>query len=217
MVKLLKHNMMSLLQVHGVNSYDRVNKTFQEPGTDDTPFAADSLRDVYGAQIYELIMTINENLHATSNGDMTHVKLIMLIVVFDPSNPNLSESERSRVSELLDKYVGLLHAYMNDKFGTERTQYLFKEILFEVNRIGDLAAWFERTVAENSNYDYIRPLMKEVFSFSSTCGSTANSYQNSAENTPPSSINSNASSVMSTQHHSVHSQQHNLSETYNNQ
>ena len=48
MVKLLKHNMMSLLQIHGVNSYNLDTNTFQEPNTDDTPFSASSLETVYG-------------------------------------------------------------------------------------------------------------------------------------------------------------------------
>jgi hypothetical protein len=181
MVKLLKHNMMSLLQIHGVNSYNKSDNTFKEPNTDDTPFSANSLEIVYGPEIYKLIMSITLNLYSYCQKDMIHIKILMLIVLFDPSNENLDENEKLLVARLLNKYISLLYSYMNEKIGNEKASYLFKSVLFEVNRCKDLALWFERAVIEKSNYDYIRPLMKEVFSF--------------PNDTPPSSISTNVSSI----------------------
>jgi hypothetical protein len=167
MVKLLKHNMMSLLQIHGVNSYNIKENTFQEPNTDDTPFSANSLEIVYGPEIYKLIMSITTNLYNFSQNDMTHIKILMLIVLFDPSNENLSKCENHDVKKLMYKYISLLYSFMKENFGKEKSAFLLKAFLFEVNRINDLACWFEKAVIEKSNYDFIRPLMKEVFSIPS--------------------------------------------------
>ena len=83
-------------------------------------------------------------------------------MLFDPSNVQLEEAEKIQVSELLNKYMSLLYVFMRERMGVENAAYVFKAMLFECNRINDLAVWFEKAVHEQSNYDYIRPLMKEV-------------------------------------------------------
>ena len=54
MLKLLKQSMMNLLQIHGVNSFNRKENTFKQPDTDDVPFTAESLKTTYGEEMYKV-------------------------------------------------------------------------------------------------------------------------------------------------------------------
>lgn len=181
MVKLLKQSMMSILQIHGVNSYNKLDDTFKEPDTDDSPFAAQSLEAVYGTEVYKITIGITQNLYELCSADMTYIKMLMLITVFDPINPNLTEEEKNYITKIQNKFVSLFYAYMCENYGVEKAGLVFKGIMFEVGKIGDLAKFFEKAVVEKANYEYVRPLMKEVFSFPN-------------DNTPPSSNNSSANS-----------------------
>ncbi len=166
MLKLLKQNMMSLLQIHGVNSYDRTQNTFKQPDTDDVPFTAESLKTTYGDEIYQITMSITNNLHDLCNGNMTFIKIAMLVVLFDPQNEWLDASEKIFIEELQNKYVTLLYSYMCNNFGTSHAEFTFKGLIFELNKINDLSKLFERAVVEKSNFEEVRPLMQEVFCLS---------------------------------------------------
>lgn len=160
----------------GVNSYNREEDTFKEPDSDDTPFAASSLESIYGPDIYKLTIGITKNLFGLCDGDTTYIKVLLLIVLFDPMNDQLTDTERDQIIKLQNKYVTLFHAYMCENFGKEKGSITFKSIIYEMNKVNDLAAWFEKVVAEKSNYEYVRPLMKEVFSLpgaTNTMGATA--------------------------------------------
>lgn len=78
-------------------------------------------------------------------------------------NDQLTDTERGQIVKLQNKYVTLFHAYICENFGREKGSITFKSIIYEMNKVNDLAAWFEKVVAEKSNYEYVRPLMKEVF------------------------------------------------------
>nr|ASL70576.1 nuclear receptor [Brachionus plicatilis] len=182
MVKLLKQNMMTIIQIHGINSYNKQENSFKEPDTDDTPFAADSLKSVYGDEVYHKIITITVNLHDLCQGDLVYIKLLMLIILFDPINDTLNASERVMIKSLQEKYMNLTFASLCDRLAcAAKANLVLKSMLFEVNKISDLARWFERTVVERSDSEFVRPLMKEIFSFPS-------------DHTPPSSINSSSAS-----------------------
>jgi len=190
MVVLLKFNMMSLLQIHGINSYNKEENTFKEPDTDDTPFSAQSIESVYGTSVYDLSISITRNLFDLCAGEMTHIKILMLIVLFDPYNDKLSESEKATVAKLQNKYVTLLHAYLCEIMGSPRAEHTFKAILIEISKINDLGKWFEKTVAEKSSCDFVRPLMKEVFGIATPANSAASTPIASSQ---PSSIGSSCS------------------------
>lgn len=197
MLKILKQNMMSLLQIHGVNSYNRKENTFKQPDTDDVPFTAESLKTTYGEEIYQITMSITNNLYDLCNGNMTFIKIIMLVVLFDPQNEWLNASEKILIEELQNKYVTLLYSYMCDNFGTSNAEFTFKGLIFELNKINDLSKLFERAVVEKSNYEEVRPLMQEVFCLSYS-------------NTPPpsntvSSYSSKSNSIYSNNSSSVNS------------
>jgi len=196
MVKLLKRNMMNLIQIHGVNSYNRKEDIFKEPDSDDAPFSASSLESIYGPDIYKLTIGITQNLYDLCDGDMTYIKILLLIVIFDPMNDTLSDEERLQIVRLQNKYVTLLHAFLCDSFGKDKGAITFKSLLYEMNKVNDLAQWFERVVAEKSNYEYVRPLMKEVFSLPTQSASGMNTASASTPeaSTPPASV-SMASSV----------------------
>nr|ASL70498.1 nuclear receptor [Brachionus rotundiformis] len=182
MVKLLKQNMMTIIQIHGINSYNKEQNSFKEPETDDIPFSADSLKSVYGDEVYQKIINITINLHDLCQGDMVYIKLLMLIILFDPINDTLNTDERVMIKNLQDKYMNLTFASLCERMGCmNKANLVLKGMLFEVSKINDLAKWFERTVVEKSDSEFVRPLMKEVFSFPS-------------DHTPPSSINSSSAS-----------------------
>jgi hypothetical protein len=181
MVKLLKQNMMSMLQIHGVNSYNKEENTFKEPTTDDTPFSASSLVQVYGEEIYNFSISITKNLYDLCNNDMNYIKILMLILIFDPLNENLTNDEKKIVSNLQNKYVTLMYAYMRENLGSPKAELTFKGIIYEINKVNILANWFEKTVVEKSNYEYVRPLMKEIFSFPSGSTPTASSASSPAD------------------------------------
>nr|ASL70609.1 nuclear receptor [Brachionus koreanus] len=182
MVKLLKQNMMTIIQIHGINSYNKQENSFKEPDTDDTAFSADSLKSVYGDDVYLKIITITINLHDLCQGDLIYIKLLMLIVLFDPINDTLNADERVLIKNYQEKYMNLAFASLSDRLGCgNKANLVLKGMLFEVSKINDLAKWFERTVVEKSDSEFVRPLMKEVFSFPS-------------DHTPPSSINSSSAS-----------------------
>jgi len=194
MVVLLKFNMMGLLQIHGINSYNKEENTFKEPDTDDTPFSAQSIESVYGTSVYELSISITRNLFDLCAGDMTHIKILMLIVLFDPYNDKLSDSEKTTVAKLQNKYVSLLHAYLCDLMGSPQAEQTFKAILIEISKINDLGKWFEKTVAEKSSCDFVRPLMKEVFGIATPANSAASTPIASSQ---PSSVGSSCASIKS--------------------
>jgi len=164
MINLLKSNMMSMLQIHGVNSYNKIDDSFREPDTDDTPYMANSLEAVYGRDIYQLSVGITRNLYDVANSDTTHIKLLMLIVLFDPLNRSLTPAEIQHVTKIQNKYVTLLYSFLGDMLGLHRADLAFKTIIFEMNRINELSKWFKTTIDEKSNADIIRPLMIEIFS-----------------------------------------------------
>ena len=165
MIKLLKQNMTSLLQLHGINSFNRQENTFKQPETDDLPFTADSLKYTYSEEIYQIIMSITNNLYDLCNQNMTFIKITMLVVLFDPQIETLDENEKILIEELQIKYVNLLYSYMCDSFGATRAETAFKSLILELNRINDLSKIFERVVVEKSNFSEISPLMKEIFLF----------------------------------------------------
>lgn len=196
MVKLLKQSMMSLLQIHGINSYNKEENSFKQPFTDDVPFSAESLESVYGEEVYKITMDITRNMYDLCNRDMTYIKILMLIVLFDPLNENLTLREKRIVSELQNKYVTLIYAYMCESFGTSTAELTFKGMIFELNKVNELSRWFEKAVVEKSNYEYVRPLMKEVFSFptdSTPPMSSASFYTSSSSSSNPSSYPSSIS------------------------
>ena len=196
MVKLLKQSMMSLLQIHGINSYNKEENSFKQPFTDDVPFSAESLESVYGEEVYKITMEITRNMYDLCNRDMTYIKVLMLIVLFDPLNENLTLKEKRIVSELQNKYVTLIYAYMCESFGASTAELTFKGMIFELNKVNELSRWFEKAVVEKSNYEYVRPLMKEVFSFptdSTPPMSSASFYTSSSSSSNPSSYPSSIS------------------------
>ncbi|CAF0817244.1 unnamed protein product [Brachionus calyciflorus] len=106
----------------------------------------------------------------------------MLIILFDPNNENLSNDEKLFIKSLQNKYMNLTYASLCDQFGcSSKANLVFKGMMFEVSKISDLGRWFEKTVVEKSDSEFVRPLMKEVFSFPS-------------DHTPPSSIASSTTS-----------------------
>lgn len=165
MAALLKFSMMKLLQIHGVNSYNKQDNTFKEPNTDDVAFPANSLEGVYGPETYRTVMSITTNLCDLCEGNNVFLKIIMLITLFDPLNSALSADEKTRVEELQSKYISLLYSHLRDYFGSPKAELKYKGFLFEMSKVTELSSWFEKTVAEQANQDSIRPLMKEVFSF----------------------------------------------------
>jgi hypothetical protein len=211
MLKILKQNMMSLLQIHGVNSYDRSQNTFKQPDTDDVPFTAESLKSTYGDEIYQITMSITNNLYDLCNGNMSFIKIVMLVVLFDPQNEWLDASEKILIEELQNKYVTLLYSYMCNNFGSSHAEFTFKGLIFELNKINDLSKLFERAVVEKSNYEEVRPLMQEVF-----CLSNANTPPLSNSTFSSSQYSSMSGSVYSNNSSSVNSFYENTSFTNNN-
>ena len=176
MVTLLKNSMMSLLQIHGIHSYNKVDHTFKEPNTDDVPFSANSLEAVYGPDVYKIAMGVTRSLFDICDGDLTHIKVLMLIVLFEPSNEYLSKEEKSLIGDLQNKYITLLYAFLKDKFGSPKAELVYKSITFELGKIIELSKWFEKTVTERSNHEFVRPLMKEVLSIPPALDSTGFSF-----------------------------------------
>lgn len=162
MLRLLKSNMMSLLQIHGVNSYNRNENTFKQPDTDDLPFTAESLKFTYGEEIYQTTMSITNNLYELCNGNTIFIKILMLIVVFDPQNELLDENEKLLIETFQNKYVNLLYSYACDTFSASNAEFVFKSFILELNKINELSKLYERAVVENSNPESVRPLMKEI-------------------------------------------------------
>jgi hypothetical protein len=90
----------------------------------------------------------------------------MLVVLFDPQNELLDENEKNLIEELQNKYITLLYSYICDTQGASHAEFTFKRLIVELNKISDLSKLFERAVVEKSNYESVRPLMKEIFLFS---------------------------------------------------
>ena len=206
MVTLLKNSMMSLLQIHGINSYNKIDHSFKEPDTDDVPFSASSLETVYGPEVYKIAISVTRNLYDLCDGDLTHIKLLMLIVLFEPANEFLSEREKHFVTNLQTKYITLLYAYLRFKFGSPKAELIYKTITFELGKIIELSKWFEKTVAEKSDHEFVRPLMKEVFSIPiektdssiksvSSNQTPVNSYSSCLSNNPMSSASTSVNSI----------------------
>jgi hypothetical protein len=169
MLKLLKQNMINLLQIHVVNSYDPSQNTFKQPDTDDVPFTFTAQSFTYGNDIYQITMSITNNLHDLCNGNMSFIKIVMMVVLFDPKNERLDASEKIQIEDLQNKYVTLLYSYMCFMFGMSHAEYTFKGLIFELNKINDLSEFLERTageVVEKSNYEVVRQLMQKDFCLS---------------------------------------------------
>lgn len=147
MVKLLKKNMMNLIQIQGVNSYDPKENTFKEANTDDTPVSGASIELVYGPDIYKHIMGTFKALHDLCNGDMTYMKLLLLIILFDPQVESLSLVEKAQIMKIQNKYVNLMFTYLCSQFkeNSQKAFLVFKSIIYEVNKVKDISSWFEAT------------------------------------------------------------------------
>ena len=131
-------------------------------------------------------MGITNNMYDLCHENMSFIKILMLVVLFDPQNEWLDSNEKVLIEELQNKYVTLLYSYMCDNFGRTHAEVAFKGLIFELNKINDLSKMFEKAVVEHSNYEEVRPLMQEVFCLSNI-------------NTPPASTStmSHYSSVSS--------------------
>ena len=66
---------------------------------------------------------------------MTYIKILLLIVIFDPMNDTLSDEERLQIVRLQNKYVTLLHAFLCDSFGKDKGAITFKSLLYEMNKV----------------------------------------------------------------------------------
>jgi hypothetical protein len=162
-LKILKHSMMDLLQINGANSYNKENETFQEPDTDDTPFSAKSLKTVYGDKIYELTVSLLNNLYDLCEGDQVYIKLFMLVVLFDPKNEALNKNDQKLIDNLHKKYLNLTFYYLCHVFGAERGENKFISFTKELKNANELSRYFSIAILKESNSEYLRPLMKEVF------------------------------------------------------
>jgi hypothetical protein len=182
MVTLLKFNMMSILQIHSVNSFNLKENTFKEPDTNDNPLKADSLIHIYGEDVYNVSIGITTNLYEICRPDMTLIKLLMLVTLFDPLNEQLTNNEKKCIGVLQTKYISLLYLLMRERFGSPRAEIKLKEIIFEMSKVNELSRWFEKTVIEQSNVKCVRPLMKEVFSFPFQTDNDANN--KNSQNSP---------------------------------
>lgn len=141
----------------------KINNTFKEPDSNDTPFSADSLETVYGKEVYQLTITITKNLCDINYPDKAHIKLLMLICLFDPYCEDLVGLDRKKVQYHQNKYVKLLYSHLCDSQGLEDGDKSFKAITNEINKIDDLSKWFKTTVDEKSHQEFVRPLMIEIF------------------------------------------------------
>lgn len=66
---------------------------------------------------------------------MTYIKILLLIVIFDPMNDTLNDEERLQIVRLQNKYVTLLHAFLCDSFGKDKGAITFKSLLYEMNKV----------------------------------------------------------------------------------
>ena len=167
-LKLLKQNMMNLLQVHGVTSFNRSEGTFKQPGTGDAPFTVESLEITYGAEISKVIVDTTNNLSDLCQENMILINILMLVVLFDPENDSLDADERILVESIENKYITLLYACICDRLGKSCAESTLNGIIFELSKIKSLSVLFKKAVAENSNHEKIQPLMQEVFSLNDT-------------------------------------------------
>ena len=171
-LKLLKHNIMNLLQVHGVISFNRTENIFKQPNTDDVPFNADSLKVCYGEEIAKIIIETTNNFNDLCRENMTFIRILMLIIVFDPENDCLEPNEKLLITELENKYFEMLYSCICEKYGKVNAEVTVKSLILELNKIKSLSKFFKEKIDENSNHEKIHPLMLEVFSIENTKSQT---------------------------------------------
>jgi len=132
------------------------------------------LKTVYGSEVYELTISITRSLSNICVPKKSHIKLLLLIFLFDPYCPKLNTDEQSKVKMQQLKYVKLLYAYLYDELGLDMADLAFNTIVTEMNKVNKLSKIFKSAVDQNSDTDIIRPLMKEIFSLDEIKKNSAN-------------------------------------------
>lgn len=142
--KLLRANMSSLLLVHCVGSYDKQSRSFREPNTTDTPIEADYIEYLFGSPTFTLIVKLNEKL--------THdaVVILLLVVLFNHFDVNLSYMERDCVEKMRCKYMDLFTRCSRDWSSQEFT---------EIYQMSHTATESIRRSIYTSSSSSLRPLM----------------------------------------------------------
>jgi len=103
-----------------------------------------------------------------------HIKLLLLIFLFDSYCPKLEPEEQTKIKMQQLKYVKLLYAFLYDKLGLDMADMAFNTIVTEMNKVNKLSKIFKSAVDENSDTDIIRPLMKEIFNLDDIKKESAN-------------------------------------------
>ena len=190
-VKLLKGCVMRLLMLIATKCYNKFDETMFEneaadsstaTGASDTHatgggggggggggadaantrrFWVPALESVIGNHAYTRFASLLSSLQSLCNKEMIY--MLVVIIMFEPSTATLDADERRIVEQVHRRYSSALYSYMCDYLGVDNATEKNKRISSELGKLSDLARWFERSLFHHSNFDAVRPLIRELF------------------------------------------------------
>ncbi|XP_076461958.1 vitamin D3 receptor B-like [Babylonia areolata] len=109
--------------------------------------------------LHSMHVSYCRSLKAIILNNFTLYALMQVMLIFQPDSPNLVD--RELVSNLQDKYMGLLKHYLESKFSFEFAQRYFVAILEKVSDLKKLSEQHSRILLQ-VNPSQIEPLMLEI-------------------------------------------------------
>ncbi|KAK3095142.1 hypothetical protein FSP39_010779 [Pinctada imbricata] len=159
-ISLLKGGSIELLILRSVISFDKEKQQWLDPlDSEDHTMSAEHLQKGEGATLFEQHMKFTRSLAIDLKADETMLILLLVISLFSPDRPNISD--KTYVCQEQDKYALLLLRYLESRYQPHFVRAIYPKLLMKLTDIRNLNEEHSHVLLK-VNPEGIQPLMKEV-------------------------------------------------------
>ncbi|XP_048746680.1 nuclear hormone receptor HR96-like isoform X11 [Ostrea edulis] len=159
-ISLLKGGSIELLILRSVISFDKEKNQWLDPlDSEDHSMDMKNLQEGEGATLFAEHMKFTKSLAIDLKADETMLILLLVISLFSPDRPNISD--KSYVCHEQEKYALLLLRYLESRYSAYTVRAIYPKLLMKLTDIRDLNEEHSHVLLK-VNPEGIQPLMKEV-------------------------------------------------------
>lgn len=159
-IGLLKGGSIELLILRSVINFDKEKQQWLDPLDKETnAMSTQQLKMGEGQGLFEEHMKFTKSLAIDLKADETMLILLLVISLFSPDRPNISD--KSYISQEQDKYALLLLRYLESKHPPHIVRQIYPKLLMKLTDIRNLNEEHSHVLLK-VNPERIQPLMKEV-------------------------------------------------------
>lgn len=159
-INLLKGGATEFLILKSVIKFDKGRQQWLDP-LDNSEFAVtiEQMKTAVGQSMFEDHMKFTKDLVEDVKVDETVLILLLMISLFSPDRPNVTNS--AYISQEQDKYSLLLLRYLQSRFPPDIVSRFYPKMLMKLTDIRSISEGYSRKLSL-LNQDAIQPLMKEI-------------------------------------------------------